>query len=339
MNNVSTSRNDESDGQLAISTADLAIGINIDGAIVHDGDEPLSIADQFTLLGHHFDYVEKSLRPGEDLLPWLRASDKSGVPVRVLGGVFHPEDDIARARTIMAQAVGNACQIMNLQILPPSGSSAQALDQVGEFYMTLLEDGDKGRCLPTIEIHIDMWSERFSNINRLADWLIQRGAAIHLTLDHSHLLFRLGNAAQLRTAGLEGSSNGGWRELHPDSPAALYRRWLDNGWIAHAHARSVALNAPDNAWAERAPGVAGRGVQYPFRQPPADSWPQRWEAAALTPWKTALGQLIEWKRANPAAPLQKISCEFIPFPDYGGGTRYSLIEQNIACAAWLRENL
>jgi uncharacterized protein YbdZ (MbtH family) len=32
-----------------------------------------------------------------------------------------------------------------------------------------------------------------------------------------------------------------------------------------------------------------------------------------------------------------VSCEFLPFPDYGGGARYSIWDNNLACAAWLRE--
>jgi hypothetical protein len=31
-----------------------------------------------------------------------------------------------------------------------------------------------------------------------------------------------------------------------------------------------------------------------------------------------------------------ISTEYIPWPDYGGGAKYSVFEQNIACAEWLR---
>ena len=35
--------------------------------------------------------------------------------------------------------------------------------------------------------------------------------------------------------------------------------------------------------------------------------------------------------------LGQISTEFIPALDYGEGCRYSLFEQGIACANWMRE--
>jgi hypothetical protein len=35
--------------------------------------------------------------------------------------------------------------------------------------------------------------------------------------------------------------------------------------------------------------------------------------------------------------MRQISCEHIPAIDYGAGHRYSIFENNIACARWLRE--
>lgn len=46
--------------------------------------------------------------------------------------------------------------------------------------------------------------------------------------------------------------------------------------------------------------------------------------------------LLDWRATHPEAPGQ-VSCEFIPFPDYGGGARYSILDNNIACARWLRQ--
>jgi len=47
--------------------------------------------------------------------------------------------------------------------------------------------------------------------------------------------------------------------------------------------------------------------------------------------------LLRWMQAHPDRAPQQISCEFIPFPDYGGGARYSIWDNNVACARWLRE--
>ncbi|HGH5397498.1 TPA: hypothetical protein ACJI3N_004066 [Raoultella planticola] len=317
------------------------IGINLDGAIVNDYQPALTIPQQFAAVRGHFDYVEKSLWPHEVLSPWLRESERCGVPIHVTGSTFQPDHDLQRACSIMRDAVAADISIMNCQILPPSlaKDDASALASVGEFYLELLEAGDKGKCLPTLEIHIDMWSEQFKRIEQLAAWLKQRQAPLYLTIDHSHLLYRLGNADQLQAAGLAEAKNGGWAELHPDSPTAFYRRWMSCGWIAHVHARSVQLNGVENPWCQRESGLAGRGVQYPLIEPPPGTYHQSWSANELEPWKKALRQLIQWKTSNLNSKIRRISCEFIPFADYGGGSRYNLLQQNIACAQWLRSEI
>ena len=40
---------------------------------------------------------------------------------------------------------------------------------------------------------------------------------------------------------------------------------------------------------------------------------------------------------EPTSQLATISTEFIPFPDYGGGAKYSIFDNSVACAQWLRQ--
>jgi hypothetical protein len=47
--------------------------------------------------------------------------------------------------------------------------------------------------------------------------------------------------------------------------------------------------------------------------------------------------LMRHHAADPNSTLRQISTEFIPNPDYGGGAKYSIFEQNVACAKWLRQ--
>src|SRR5690606_19221491 len=84
-------------------------------------------------------------------------------------------------------------------------------------------------------------------------------------------------------------------------------------------------------------GRPGRGVQYPFVRPPPDQFDGPWHGDRLEPWKEVVRQLFRWHWRHPDSPLGQISTEFIPNPDYGGGCRYSLFEQSVACALWLRE--
>ena len=47
-------------------------------------------------------------------------------------------------------------------------------------------------------------------------------------------------------------------------------------------------------------------------------------------------ELFAFHARNPASKLGQISCEHIPNVDYGAGAGYSIFEQNVACARWLR---
>ena len=42
-------------------------------------------------------------------------------------------------------------------------------------------------------------------------------------------------------------------------------------------------------------------------------------------------------RATRKAGSPTLSTEFIPYPDYGGGAKYSIFEHSVACATWIRE--
>ncbi len=50
----------------------------------------------------------------------------------------------------------------------------------------------------------------------------------------------------------------------------------------------------------------------------------------------AVRHLLGHHAADREGHLGQISTEFIPGPDYGMGCRYSLFEQTIACAQWMR---
>ncbi len=83
-------------------------------------------------------------------------------------------------------------------------------------------------------------------------------------------------------------------------------------------------------------GSVGRGIQYPFRRPDPGTYHADWDEAALEPWKLVVRRLLAWHAAHPSSPLGQMSMEFIPFPDYGAGGRYSIFDNAVACASWVR---
>ena len=318
----------------------LKIGVNIDG-VLHRDSEPLPDTEtRFRMVAEAgvFDYIEKNPAPGEDLAPCLGFVERFGMPISVIGGIFRAGRDEARMRDIAEWGGRFGAEVFNCQLFADHIDGHRLSDdEVADFYLRTCDAGERHGCLPSFEVHVDMWSEDFRRVAQVAERVAARGARFRITLDHSHLLFKIGNAEELDVSGIRGAVERGELVLDPASPDAIYSQWITADWVHHAHARSVAPNNPPNLRMPRPGGRPGRGIQYPFVRPAAGEWDGEWQEASLESWKLALRQLLA-QRTQSGVPA-RISCEFIPFPDYGGAAGYSIFDNNVACARWLREVL
>ena len=313
----------------------LPVGINIDGVLQHDGLPTPDAATRFAWIRDSgaFDYIEKNINPAEDFAPYFDLVVEYGVPIGVFGGIFCAGRDEERMRWCLATGGKLGAKLCNMQLFARhADGSALSDQQVADFFLDAMEHGAPAHCLPSLEVHIDMWNEQFHRVERVAELLARSHVPLRITLDHSHQIFKINNPQELALSGLANAPDGGHAEV-----LALYKLWLESGWVVHAHTRSVATSVPYNKAMQRAPGLPGRAVQYPFIQPPPGTFHSAWRAEELEPWKQAVRDLLAWMQAHPDRAPQRISCEFIPFPDYGGGGRYSIWDNNIACANWLRE--
>ena len=125
--------------------------------------------------------------------------------------------------------------------------------------------------------------------------------------------------------------------LDPFKPGNVCQRWIDAGYVGHAHARAAVPNGPVNVWSLLPNGKPGRGIQYPFIRPGPGEWHSDWDEAKLEPWKEVVRRLLRHHAESKDSGPATISTEFIPYPDYGGGAKYSLFEHSVACAQWIRE--
>lgn len=317
----------------------LPIGINLDGVLVHDGiptpDTPTRL--RWVREAGVFDYVEKNINPQEDFAPYPDWIAEHGIPIGVFGGIFCAGRDEALMHWGLQTGGKLGARLFNIQLFARHADGHALSDrEVADWYQDALERGTAAGCLPAMEVHVDMWNERFARVEAVGELLARAHIPLRLTLDHSHLIFKIDNPAELEASGLQHAGDGGRSQLAPGHATTLYRNWLDRGWVVHAHTRSVAPGVPANAAMQRAEGLPGRAIQYPLVEPAPGTFHCAWDAQALTPWKTAVGDLLDAMRAQPERTPQQISCEFIPFADYGGGGRYDIWQNNIACARWLQ---
>jgi hypothetical protein len=310
-------------------TGDLLFGIQTNG-IMHafaDGMPPVLERFRMAKEAGVFDYIDKTPDP-DQIEDFEKGRDQYGLPVRA-GGWFYqlgnPDDEALIAHNLaVGQRMGSIVHNTQIKLLHANGHVVTN-EEVADAYMRWSEIGQKYGCQPCFEVHVNMWSEDFPRV-----------AEFNMTLDHSHVIFKMGNVDEQQIFGTDTKVKSGTLVLDPFQPGNVVAQWIDAGWVRHCHARAAIPNNPKNITGRHEDGSVGRGIQYPFVQPGPGEYHAAWEGALLEPWKEGIRMLMRHRAKDPSPKLGQISTEFIPGPDYGEGCKYSLFAQAIGCVAWMR---
>ncbi len=315
---------------------DILIGISGGGVLHTDAHTP-DVETQFRMVRDAgvFDYFERTPLPGL-LDTYKKASRETGIPL-MSGGFFYA---LGRDEPLLEWhlRIGAECgmRVQNVQVPFKDAAGNRVTDeQVAAFYLHAAELGEKLGVTPCFEVHINMWSERLSRVAKVARLVEARGVKFNMTLDHSHVIFKIDNEAELPFEGLREDIAAGL-VLDPAKPGNVCAEWIANNWVRHAHARPAVPNNPRNVWASHPDGSFGRGVQYPFIQPKPGQWHSDWDESRLEPWKEVVRQMFAHHARDPNSRLEQVTVEMIPGIDYGFGHRYSIFEHSIEVAKWLK---
>jgi hypothetical protein len=316
---------------------DILIGIS-GGGVLHTDTHMPDVETQFRMVRDAgvFDYFERSPLPGL-LDTYKKASKETGIPL-MSGGFFYA---LGRDEPLLEWhlRIGAECgmRVQNVQVPFKDAAGNRVTDQqVADFYLWAAERGERIGVTPCFEVHINMWSERLSRVAKVARLVEARGVTFNMTLDHSHVIFKIDNEAELEFEGLREDIAAGL-VLDPFKPGNVCAEWIARNWVRHAHARPAVPNNPRNLWASHPDGSLGRGVQYPFVRPKPGQWHSDWDEERLEAWKEVVRQMFAHHARDPNSRLQQVTVEMIPGVDYGFGHRYSIFEHSIEVAKWLRQ--
>ena len=317
---------------------ELLFGIQTNG-IKHAHADPMPDIDtRFAMVREAgvFDYVDKTPDP-EQIGDFIQARDKYGIPVRAGGWFYTLGRDEALLEKNLRTGRELGSLVHNTQILNRHAAGHVVTDdEVVEAYLRAAELGERYGCTPCFEVHVNMWSEDFPRVARIGDRVEALGAEFNITLDHSHVIFKIDNPDEQAIFETDIKIRSGELILDPFEPGNVIQQWVDRGWVRHCHARAAVPNNPRNSLARHPDGSVGRGIQYPFAAPAPGEYHAPWRAEALEPWKEGIRILMRHCARDPKGKLGQISTEFIPNTDYGEGCRYSLFDQSIACVEWMR---
>jgi hypothetical protein len=321
---------------------ELLFGIQTNGIRHTEADGMPDIDTRFAMVRDAgvFDYVDKTPDVHE-IEDFRTASQKYGLPVRGSGWFYtidRDEDLLARNLEI-ARDLGSVVHNVQIRADKADGQLASN-EEIVNFYEMALELGDRLGVLPCLEVHVLMWSEDFRRVSPVGHLAEARGLPFYMTLDHSHVIFKIDNPDEQKVFDITDDVHSGRLVLDPFRDGDVCSEWINNNWIGHCHARSAVPNNPRNVDAMDENGNPGRGIQYPFVRPAPGTWVREeygdWTEEALEPWKEVVRRLMRHHANTPDSPLGQISTEFIPNLDYGEGCGYSLFEQAIACVEWMR---
>ena len=328
---------------------ELLIGIAESGVMDTDADPPIPLETKFRMVKESGDYDYFDKTPAKDLVnEYLRCSEKHDLPI-LAGGWFYVlgrDDELLMDNLRIGERLGSL--VHNTQIKMDHAKGPLVSDeQIAEIYIKAYEIGEETGCRPTFEVHVNMWSEDFLCVEKVADLVERRGIPFHMTLDHSHVIFKIDNPREQKVFNIRESIKNGDLVLDPFQKDNICGKWIKRGFVKHCHARAAVPNNPRNIWKHH-PGMedfpsqhpkytVGRGIQYPFIKPEPGQWHSDWDKSKLEPWKEVIRQLMCYHVSHSESTLKTISTEFIPHPDYGGGAKYSIFANSVACARWLKD--
>ena len=328
----------------------LLFGITETGVIHTDAAPAPDLESKFRMVSEAgvFDYLDKT-PPADETDDYRRLAEKYDLPI-LAGGWFYSlgrDEALLEANLRLGAELGSL--VHNVQIrMDHADGHLVTNEEVAEAYLRAHDIGAAGGCLPCFEIHVNMWSEDFRRITEVAQLVEARGVQFRITLDHSHVIFKIDNPREQKVFGIDQAISDGSLILDPFAAGNICDQWIEAGLVGHAHARATVPGNPLNIWG-RHPSLnelpsslhpqdtTGRGIQYPFIAPGEGEWHSPWEEAKLEPWKEVIRRLFAHRAREGAPSFKTISAEFIVFPDYGAGAKYSSFDNSLACTRWLRE--
>lgn len=321
-------------------TKEMLIGITEKGVCHTRGENEFDIDTRFRMVKEAgvYDYMDKTPASDDLVDDYLRCSETYNLPVRAGGWFYVLGRDEALLEKNLKIGARLGSRVHNTQVMMHHADGHLISNQeVADFYMQASEWGEKTGCYPTFEVHVNMWSEHFGRIMEVARLVEGMGGQFRMTLDHSHVIFKIDNPDEQEVLGMRADIESGAVVLEPDQPGNVCSQWIESGYVWHCHARAAVPNNPKNIWGKHEDGSVGRGIQYPFIKPRPGEYHSDWDEAKLEPWKQVMRHLMTYHAAHSDSPLGQISTEFIPAPDYGMGNKYSIFEHSVACAKWIRK--
>lgn len=310
-------------------------------------DEELPVMEQFRLQKEAglWDFVDRIPPDDESLKEYVAASEKYGIPVLTGSWTYVLGKDEAVIRSNIDRAKHAGSKYHNLMIWAKHADGHYVTnDEVVESYLRTYDYAQGKGITISFESHVDMWSEDFRRVSRVAEMVRQRGIPYNHCMDYSHNIFKIGNEVEHAVSQMRGDREA-IRKLDPFNDDSYADEWLNQNMVVWTQVRPAAPNGPLNWWAgETGPwdGLGydrpGRSIQYPFSQPKPGEWhTEEWHAHKLACTKELVRKVIDHYLDTPESAMAVMTIDNINLPAYGTGWKYNMFADSCLVAKFVRE--
>ena len=187
----------------------LEFGIQTNG-IKHTHLDPMPQIDKrFSMVkvASVFDYVDKTPEI-EEIDLFLKASKKYKIPIKA-GGWFYTigeHKNLLKQNLKTAQSLGSKIHNTQIQSLNSDGNLVSNME-VRDAYLEAYDIGLKLGVTPCFEVHVNMWSEDFLRVVEVGNLVEDKGVEFNITLDHSHVIFKINNPGESTSLDNSGGDN------------------------------------------------------------------------------------------------------------------------------------
>ena len=320
----------------------FSLGCNGRG-VVHIEGTPMSVDEQFALLKSAgvYDHFDRMPQPGQER-EYLDAANRHGIPIRTgLWWYTAGRDEAMLEKHLRISKEGGA-EFHDIMLHIKHADGHVVTDkEIVDFYLLAHELGQKIEIEVGLENHIYMWSEDPRRVAPIARQIQEKGVPFNYVLDHSHVLIKIDNPEEQDIIGIRQDVESGALLIDPFEQGNVIDEWIGMNMIHWLQVRPVSPNGPKNRWAIKDNnsydgGAWGRPCQYPFVKPASGQWHSPWHAYRVEPCKEVVRKILRHHISTPTSPLKYITTDMIDMADYGENAKYSLFDQNVAIAEWIR---
>ena len=184
------------------------------------------------------------------------------------------------------------------------------------------------------EIHVDCWTEKYKRVTPIVQQAGRAAGFFRLNRRLQPRDLQRWTTERGRSPVREDVETDAWCSIR--SNREPLREWLAVKVVDLAQFGPVVTNNPPNIWGKHPDGSQPRGIMYPMAKPAPGEWHAPWHPWKLEACKEGLRHAMRYHLTHASSPLRYVITEIISQPDYAMGAKFSLVDQNAACARWIR---